>query len=146
VKSSELDRKDLAMRRLSIALLLVLAGVAFAAAEDYRYAPDAPYGAPDFAKGGPEFPYGAPPAPGRGGVGPDPIQGNDTGGIIAWRPEIAHLYREIAAAHCARYNKVPDITSVHRRYGDYVGFRCYFPRGYDPRKWMLEGPPLRVLN
>lgn len=113
------------MRRLSIALLLMLAGAVFASAE--------------------EFPYG-PQGPGRGGIGPDPIQGNDTGGIIAWRPEIAHVYREIAAEHCARYDKISEITSVHRRYGDYVGFRCHFPRGYDPRKWMLYGPPLRVLN
>jgi hypothetical protein len=29
------------------------------------------------------------------------------------------------------------ITSVHRRYGDYAGFRCYFQRDYDPRKAYL---------
>lgn len=137
------------MRRFSIAVLLVLAGVTVAAAEyehrgDYRYAPDAPYGAPDVANGGPVFPYGPPPDPSRGGIGPDPIQGNDTGGIIAWRPDIANCYQQIAATHCARYNKVPQITSVHRRYGDYIGFRCYFPRGYDPRKQTLREPPLQV--
>ena len=59
---------------------------------------------------------------------------NDTGGIIPWSPEIAHTYRQIAAAECARWNKVATITSVHRVYGDYVGFVCYYPRGYDPRK------------
>ena len=59
---------------------------------------------------------------------------NDTGGIIPWSPEIAHTYREIAAAECARWNKVAIITSVHPVYGDYVGFRCIHPRGYDPRK------------
>lgn len=121
------------MRKLSIAFFLLLAAGACASAEDLPY-------------GGPGFPYGPPPAPGRGGVGPDPIQGNDTGGIIAWRPEIALVYRDIAAEHCARYNKIPEITSVRRRYGDYVGFRCHFPRGYDPRKWQLYGPPLGVLN
>jgi hypothetical protein len=61
-------------------------------------------------------------------------QSNDTGGIIPWSPEIAHTYRQIAAAECARWNKVAYITSVHRVYGDYVGFVCHYPRGYDPRK------------
>jgi hypothetical protein len=141
-----------AMRRLTIAVLLLLAGAAVAAAADdkrlgdYRYAPNAPYGAPDVADGGPIFPYGPEPDPSRAGIGPDPIQGNDTGGIIAWRPDIADCFRQIAATHCARYDKVPQITSVHRRYGDYIAFRCYFPRGYDPRKSMLRTPPLRVLN
>jgi hypothetical protein len=59
---------------------------------------------------------------------------NDTGGIIPWSPAIAYTYRDIAAAECARWNKFAIITSVHRVYGDYVGFACYFPRGYDPRK------------
>jgi hypothetical protein len=72
-----------------------------------------------------------------------PFEGNDTGGIIAWSPAIAYTYRDIAAAHCAQWNKAAQITSVHRRYGDYVAFRCHFPRGYDPRKWMLYGGPVR---
>jgi hypothetical protein len=59
---------------------------------------------------------------------------NDTGGIIPWSPEIAYTYRDIAAAECARWNKIAVITSVHRVYGDFVGFACLFPRGYDPRK------------
>ena len=63
-----------------------------------------------------------------------PVKGNDTGGIIAWSPEIDQTYGDIAAAHCARYNKVAFITSVHRIYGDFVAFVCAFPRGYDPRK------------
>jgi hypothetical protein len=62
------------------------------------------------------------------------IQANDTGGIIPWNPETAHTYRYIAAAECARWDKVAYITSVHRVYGDYVGFVCHFPRRYDPRK------------
>ena len=59
---------------------------------------------------------------------------NDTGGIIPWSPEIAHTYGWIAAAQCARWNKIAYITSVHRVYGDYVGYVCEFPRRYDPRK------------
>ena len=49
---------------------------------------------------------------------------NDTGGIIPWSPEIAHTYRYIAAVECARWNKIAIITSVHRRYGDYISFSC----------------------
>jgi len=59
---------------------------------------------------------------------------NDTGGIIPWSPEIAHTYRELAAEKCARWNKVAVITSVHRQYGDYIGFACLWPRNYDPEK------------
>lgn len=74
-----------------------------------------------------------------------PFKGNDTGGIIAWSPAIEHTYRDIAAAHCATWYKAARITSVHKRYGDYVSFECHFPPGYDPRKWMVYGPPVRVL-
>ena len=70
------------------------------------------------------------------------IQSNDTGGIIPWSPEIAYSYRDIAAGECARWNKVAIITSVHRVYGDYVGFRCVFPRGYDPMKGSWAFRPL----
>ena len=58
-----------------------------------------------------------------------PFQGNDTGGIIAWSPEAHYLREDIAAEHCARYRKIHKITSVHARYGDYIGFTCYRPRG-----------------
>jgi hypothetical protein len=61
------------------------------------------------------------------------LRANDTGGIIPWSPSVALTYRHIATEHCARFDKIAVITSVHRRYGDYVGFRCFFPRGYDPR-------------
>ena len=63
-----------------------------------------------------------------------PFKGNDTGGIISWNPEVAMIYKEVAAEHCSRYNKVAFITSVHPNYGDYVAFVCAFPRGYDPVK------------
>jgi hypothetical protein len=69
-----------------------------------------------------------------------PVQANDVGGIIAWSPAIAHDYRDIAAAECARFDKVAVISSVHRRYGDYVGFRCHFAHRYDPRKAALVAP------
>jgi hypothetical protein len=62
-------------------------------------------------------------------LGVPPFEGNDTGGIIAWSPE-AHRHRHaIAADHCAQYGKVHRITSVAPRYGDYIGFACYWPRG-----------------
>lgn len=60
------------------------------------------------------------------------VTGNDTGGIIPWSPENQHAMRDIAGDHCARYNKRFRITSVHRQYGDYIGFVCFFARGYDP--------------
>jgi hypothetical protein len=63
------------------------------------------------------------------------INGNDTGGIIPWSPQLrAYGYRVAAQAHCDGYHRIARITSVHARYGDYVGFACEFPRGYDPVK------------
>ena len=63
------------------------------------------------------------------------INGNDTGGIIPWSPALrAFGYRDAAQAHCDGYHRIARITSVHARYGDYVGFACEFPRGYDPVK------------
>ena len=64
------------------------------------------------------------------------VRGNDTGGIISWSPEIVPVYPQMAADHCARWNKVAVITSVHPWYGDFIGFQCRWPRGYDPRKHM----------
>jgi hypothetical protein len=63
----------------------------------------------------------------------DRLQGNDTGGIIPWSPETDQTYGQIAAAHCATYNKIALVTSVHAQSGDYIGFICAFPPGYDPR-------------
>ena len=63
------------------------------------------------------------------------INGNDTGGIIPWSPALrVYGYRHAAQDHCGGYHKLARITSVHPRYGDYVGFACEFPRGYDPVK------------
>ena len=33
-----------------------------------------------------------------------------------------------------RWSRIAAITSVHARYGDYVGFRCFTDRRWDPRK------------
>ena len=51
-------------------------------------------------------------------------RGNDTGGIIPWSCENEADAREIAGAYCARWDKYARITSVHRMYGDYIGFNC----------------------
>jgi hypothetical protein len=67
------------------------------------------------------------------------ITANDTGGVIQWTPEIAHVYRDIAAEYCARWDRLAKITSVHRRYGDFVGFVCTYDHRYDPRKAWLAG-------
>ncbi len=71
------------------------------------------------------------------------INGHDTGGIIPWSPELgAYGYRDAAQQHCSGYHKVAHITSVHARYGDYVGFACQFPPGYDPVRsgaWWFRG-------
>jgi hypothetical protein len=70
-----------------------------------------------------------------GVTGPGPgLTGNDTGGIIEWTPETDQTYRDIASAHCARWNRFAGITSVHRAYGDYIGFVCIYDRRFDPRK------------
>jgi hypothetical protein len=59
-------------------------------------------------------------------LGPGPgLTGNDTGGIIAYTPDLEHgVFREMAADWCARWGRLSAITSVHRVYGDYVGFVC----------------------
>ena len=63
------------------------------------------------------------------------INGNDTGGIIPWSPALrAYGYQAAAQGHCGGYSKIGRVTSVHARYGDYVGFSCEFARSYDPVK------------
>jgi hypothetical protein len=59
-------------------------------------------------------------------LGPGPgLTGNNTGGIIAYSPELEHgVYRRVAADWCARWGRLSHVTSVHRIYGDYVGFVC----------------------
>jgi len=58
-------------------------------------------------------------------AGPGPwITGNNTGGIIPYSPAIKGTYRQIAADYCARWDRLSHVTSVHRIYGDYIGFVC----------------------
>jgi hypothetical protein len=50
--------------------------------------------------------------------------GNDTGGIISWSCENEAWAPQVAAEHCAQFNKYSRITGVHRQYGDYISFIC----------------------
>jgi hypothetical protein len=52
------------------------------------------------------------------------VKGNDTGGIIAWSPENRIAAPELAADHCARWNKVAVKTGEVPGYGNYISFRC----------------------
>jgi hypothetical protein len=52
------------------------------------------------------------------------VTGNDTGGIIPYSPAIEPIYRDMAADHCARWGRLSHITSIKRRYGEYVSFVC----------------------
>jgi hypothetical protein len=53
------------------------------------------------------------------------LTGNDTGGIISYSPELERsVYREMAADWCARWSRLSHVTSVHRKYGDYISFVC----------------------
>jgi hypothetical protein len=58
-------------------------------------------------------------------------KGNDTGGIIPWSPEAERNALNIAQANCSQFNKYAVITSVHRVYGDYIAYVCWWhpPRG-----------------
>jgi len=57
--------------------------------------------------------------------GPWPgILGNDTGGIIPYAPNLEGLYPQIASDYCASWGRLSHVTSVHRRYGDYISFVC----------------------
>jgi hypothetical protein len=59
-------------------------------------------------------------------AGPGPaVTGNDIGGIFPYSPEVEPIYRHIATDHCARWGRFAKVTSIHRVYGEYVGFVCY---------------------
>jgi hypothetical protein len=59
-------------------------------------------------------------------VGPGPgLTGNDTGGIIAYKPDLEkRIYAVMAQDWCARWGRLSHITSTPRVYGYYVGFVC----------------------
>jgi len=52
------------------------------------------------------------------------VTGNDTGGIFPYTPDVEANYSQIAANFCARWGRYSKVTSVHRKYGDYVSFVC----------------------
>ena len=58
-------------------------------------------------------------------------KGNDIGGIIPWSAETESDALNIAQANCSQFNKYAVITSVHRVYGDYIAYACWWhpPRG-----------------
>jgi hypothetical protein len=59
-------------------------------------------------------------------AGPGPgVTGNDTGGIFPYSPAVEGVYNQIAGDHCARWGRLAKVTSIHRKYGDYVSFVCY---------------------
>jgi hypothetical protein len=59
-------------------------------------------------------------------AGPGPaVTGNDTGGIFPYSPDVQPIYHQIAGDYCARWGRFAKITSIHRVYGEYVGFVCY---------------------
>jgi hypothetical protein len=66
--------------------------------------------------------------------GPGPgLTGNDTGGIIMYAPGLDRsAYHQLAANWCARWGRLSHLTSMHRVYGDYVGFVCI------DRPWMIH--------
>jgi hypothetical protein len=59
-------------------------------------------------------------------------RGNDTGGIISWSCEAEADAPAIATEFCARFDKYARITSVARRYGDYISFNCLWSAGKTP--------------
>ncbi len=64
-------------------------------------------------------------------AGPGPgVTGNDTGGIFPYSPAVENSYQDIAEAHCARWARLAKVTSIHRKYGDYVSFVCYDRPGW----------------
>ena len=67
------------------------------------------------------------------------VRGNDTGGIIPWSPAVDEVYREVAAEHCAIYNKIAHITSVAREYGEVFGFKCVFALNFNPTEGRSSG-------
>jgi hypothetical protein len=59
-------------------------------------------------------------------VGPGPgLTGNDTGGIIAYKPDLERdVYRVMAQDWCSRWGRLSHITSSPKVYGYYIGFVC----------------------
>jgi hypothetical protein len=86
-------------------------------------------------------------------VGPRVYHGNDTGGIIAWSCQNEALAQEIARDYCARWDKYHRIVSVHRVYGDFIGFACLWSPRVNPyalpavrTRAYCYGMPVKALN
>jgi hypothetical protein len=58
-------------------------------------------------------------------------KGNDTGGIIPWSPDAERVALVIANENCNSFRKYAVITSMRRRYGEYIVYECRFFR-HDP--------------
>src|SRR6476660_4128747 len=58
--------------------------------------------------------------------------GNDTGGIISGSCENEAIAPQLGAEYCARCDKYPRITSVHRQYGDFIAFSCLWSPYINP--------------
>jgi len=71
---------------------------------------------------------------------PSIYHGNDTGGIIPWSPENERASFDIATAQCARWNKFPIATSISRRPGDYIAYKCV----WDPPRVVVRHQHRRV--
>ena len=68
------------------------------------------------------------------------VNGNDTGGIIAYQLATQADARQIAVDHCAQYGKVVKFLAVDAHYGGYISFACrWVPYGARER-------PLRTLD
>ncbi len=61
-------------------------------------------------------------------------KGNDIGGIIPWSPEAEGSAPETAQANCGLFNKYAVITSIHRVYGDYISYECWWNPPRRPRR------------
>jgi len=57
-------------------------------------------------------------------VGVHGPKGNDTGGIIPWSLATERGARDIAQRNCGQFKKYAVITSIHRKYGDYIVYEC----------------------
>ena len=62
------------------------------------------------------------------------VTGNQEGGLIPWSPGIERVAIQVAAEHCAGYNKIAYITGPNRGYGNYISFTCRYHPRYDPVK------------
>jgi hypothetical protein len=66
------------------------------------------------------------------GAAPGVWYDNDTGGLIPWSCENEAAAPAIAANACAWYHKYARITSVHRQYGNFIGYHCLWNPYIDP--------------